>query len=81
MINMFLINQLKLLEASADEESISPDDLYFMKHLPTGEVHKKSFKKSLGNDSPMNKMTKMELINHWNRTASSHNPITYMYWL
>ena len=81
MINIVLTNKLKVLEAEAEAQSISPDDLYFMKHLKTGEVHRKSFKKSLNSDQPINTLMKLDLINHWNRIASGHNPPTYMYWL
>jgi hypothetical protein len=80
-----ILEKLKLLEATAvDLEPIDPDDLYFCKHIPTGKVLKKSFKETLqdtDNMQVMSKSNRLELINHWNRLASSHQPVTYLYWI
>jgi len=82
MSDISLLEKIKVIENEADQEEIHPDDLYFMKHHPTGKIHKKSFKKSLNSEfPPVSKSAKLELINHWNRQASYHTTPTYLYWL
>jgi len=84
MIDKTILNKIKLLEAEAEEAAIAPDDLYFLLHIPTEKVHKRSFNKSLNRGdkmAPMSNEAKLELINHWNMLAARHTPPIYMYWL